>query len=206
MEEKKKKIILYGIAIILSLTLFIIIIHFLQVKDYFALLWICYITLVLILVGIIRKDSNLILSQIIILLIPSTIWIIDFIISTVNPKNLEIPIVFFNVGSFSQAILSILHIYTIIFALIALALLKIEKKSYKALLIGFIEIGIVFLLMILIPGNYGVNCLPTPVYCMVSITLPGFIPYPLFLLFSVSVFIMISYFVILSIPVFRKII
>ncbi len=199
---ERKEWILYFITIILSLTLFFVIILFLQEKQYYSLLWISYITLALIIIGIIKRNANLILSQLIIILIPDTIWTIYFIISIIDRSRLAVPTIFFNVANFLQGILSLLHIYVIIFAFIALAIIKV-KNDYKILLISFSEIIIVFLLMILIPGNNGINCMPTPVNCA-AITLPNFIPYPLFLIFSASLFILISYFVIISIPVFMK--
>jgi len=199
--EKKERILLI-FTIILSLTLLLIIIHFLQIKEYLSLLWMCYIGLTLIIIGIIKRNSNLILSQVIILLIPNIIWTIYFIIGQFTNTTIGISENFINLATLPLAILSLLHIYTIVFALIALAIIKL-KRSYKALLISFIEVVIIFIIMVLIPGNPGVNCWPTPVNCA-SITLPEFIPYPIFLLLSAFTFVIVSYFIITSMPIFKR--
>lgn len=199
----KKEGWLYTILAILSLTLLLTVVNFLQSKQYFALLWMCYIGLALIIIGIVKKYPNLILSQIIILLIPDTIWVVSFVITLINTKiQIGIPPYFFNLYPFIQGILSLLHIYTIPLALVALAIMK-TKKSYRALLISFVEVIVLFPLMMLIPGNNGVNCLPTPINC-VSIPLPNFIPYPVALLISVFIFVIISYFIITSLPFVKE--
>ena len=205
MKPKTKNMVLYFIASIFIITLSLIIFLHIQQKLYFSLLWVCYISLALISIGIITKNSNLILSQIVILLIPDLLWIIDFIILLIT-GNAPLGIAkYFFTGerALLSNIVSLQHIFTIPLAIFSLYLIKI-KKGHKFILIASVEMLILFILGFLIPIEYAVNCLPASIVCT-SIIFPKFIPYPITWLLLVFSFIIISYFIMTTFPSVRKI-
>lgn len=204
MKERHKSIILYSISILFFLLVLLSVITNLRLKQYMNLLWLCYFNMALISIGIIAKKPNLILSQILILMIPDLLWIFDFFSIFITGTSILGAAKYFFAGNrgLLQQILSVQHLFTIPFSLLALSLIKV-KKSYKALLISSIEIILFFLLMYLIPGNYGVNCLPTSEICT-FLQMPKFIPYPLFWFAVEFSFIIVSYFIVAFLPFIKK--
>ena len=200
--NQKKNILFYGIGFLLSLVFIYIFVFFAYYNFYIGLLWACYVGIFLMIIGIIFKKPNLILSQIIILLGLDLFWAFDFFYRLIMGTSLfEINNYFFG-GDLLHKILSFQHIVTPILAISALALIKI-KKDYKALWISFIEIIGFFILGFIIPAKYGINCLPISKTC-VSFVFPEFIPYPLIWFaigFSLTT---ISYFIITSLPFLKK--
>lgn len=206
MKEEIKNIILYSIAILFFVVVALTISSYLKQGLYFAVFWVCYTYMVLVAVGIIAKKPNLILSQIIIMLIPNLIWVIDFMIILITGNSpLGFAKYFFTgEGALLSNILSLHHIYSVPLGIFALSLMKI-KKSHKAILISFVEIIFFFILgLFVIPAKHGINCLPTARICS-SLTFPEFIPYPLIWLTVVFSFTIISYFIIISLPFIKKI-
>ncbi len=204
MEKGKENIVLYSILVVFFLLILLSVITNLILKQYMNLLWLCYINMALVLAGIIAKKPNLILSQILILMIPDLLWIFDFLGILITGTSFLGTAKYFFTGSrgLLSQIVSIQHLFTIPLSLLALSLIKV-KKSYKALLISSIQIVLFLVLMSLIPGNHGVNCLPNPEICT-SLQMPEFIPYPLFWLAMEFFFIAISYLIVSFLPFIKK--
>lgn len=194
----KKELILYFIFSIFSLTLLFVIINFLQLKDYTAFLWACYICLPIIIYGILKRDSNIILSQIIIIAIPDLFWIFDFIYLLITGHVL-LGVTTFK-GSPIDKIRSLQHLILVPLSILALSQIKI-KKNYKILLISLAEIVLIFFISALFaPISANINC----VYKNCILIPINFLPYPLIWFGLLFTFIAISYFVIISLPFVKK--
>ena len=192
MDENKRETLLYIIGFIFLAIYIYVLILFISCQYYLGLFWICYLGILLFSIGIFLKNSDLVLSQVFLLLIPDILWGIDFFyrISFGNTL-LGIDNFFFTTNYFSRKILSLQHLITPILGLSALFLLK-PKKFYKALIIGFVEIFLILLISLIFPFKEEINCLPTYKGCMFSD--PSFlVPYPIFWLFVESLFILISF-------------
>jgi hypothetical protein len=202
MNKKNKDIALFIIAFFLSV-IFLYIIFLFVPSDWVGLFWGCYIGVFIILVGVILKKPELVLSQIIILLIPDLIWDIDFFYRLITGIPLfGVNNYFFGNSSLVNRILSLQHLFTPILAIGALALMKV-KRNYKILLVSFAEIFALFLLGFLLPAERGINCLPTPETC-VLFQAPKFLPYPL-VWFAISFsFIILSYCFLTLLPFIKK--
>lgn len=207
MEKGTKNIFLYVIGSIVFITLILSIIKFVIMEEFVLLLWFCYIGLLLISIGIFTKNSSLILSQVLILAIPELFWIIDFLVSTITGSPLFgfASYIFNSTRIPLENFLSLFHIYIIPLAISALAITKIKIKDYKALIISFTEIFIIFILGITINfGEYsGINCLPTPEECS-SIIFPSFLPYFVWWWIILSFSILISYLIINHLNFLKK--
>ena len=187
--DKKKNLIIYGISILFSITLLLMIFNTLRRQAYYELFWYCYPALFLIIVGLFRKKSNLILSQLIIIAIPDLFYIFDVIYFAFT-GNLLLGIAknFVYVGFFEK-ITSSQHFYILPLSLLALSLIKI-KKNYKILLISLTEIILIFLVTLLIvPSLSMVNC----VHSRCVIPLLGFLPYYFEWFILIFGFALISY-------------
>lgn len=203
MDNEKKDLFLYFITIILSLIIFLIVIYFLQIGKPLDLLWLCYIGITIIVIGIIKRNSNLILSQILIISIPDLFWIIDlafFIITGKSPLGL-VGTYLFGKELLLGRILSLQHIIVIPLSIWALSLIKIKKNHYKALLISLLEVIFFFSLFFLIPNLTNINCLAKN---CTQIILPNFIPYYAAWWAFMIISLLISYFIIISLPFVKK--
>lgn len=202
MSPKNKNILLYTIGLFFLLIFIYIFVFFAYYNFYIGLFWACYIGIFLMIIGIFFKKSNLILSQIIILLIFDLFWALDFIYRLIMGTSLIGINDYFFKGYLPNQILSFQHLVTPILAISALFLIKI-KKDYKVLWISFLEIMGFFILGFIIPAKYGINCLPVSETC-VSFVFPEFIPYSLIWLAITFSFTIISYFIITSLPFVKK--
>lgn len=199
---EKRDWIIYSIAIIFSLTMVLVIINFLQGNTYYGFLWGCYITIPIIIFGLFKKDSNIILSQVIILAIPDLLWIIDFFYLLITGHVLIGVTTFPTQGSTLINKMRLLqHLYIVPLSLLALSRIGL-KKSYRALLIGLIEIVIIFLLTILIvPDSININCVYDYSCTIIPIT---FLPHTIEWFIFAFGFVIISYFAIISLPFIKK--
>ncbi len=197
-----KNIILNIIGLIFLITYILIAIYLISWKDYSAFLWGCYIAIPLMAIGIFKKNSSLILSQLIILAIPDILWAIDFfsILFTGNSVfGITIVSNFFRKSVLAKFVFS-QHLYTIPLAIISLSFLKI-KKNHKILLISLMEMVILALLTIFLAPNGNVNCLPTNKCTSVPL---NFLPYPFIWIGFIFLSITISYLLITSLPFVKE--
>ncbi len=208
MKEGNKRIILSAIAGIFILTVILVYYSFIAQGAYSSLLWMCYIAMIIMAVGIIQRKSNLIVSQMMILLIPDLLWIIDFFSILITGNSLLGVSKYFFVGNRTilQEILSLQHFYTIPLSLWALSIIKI-KRNYKPLIISSAEIVILFFLSLfifpLIHVDSAINCLPNSIGCTFMQFTP-LIPYPIMWLMISLSFVIVSYFAIIFIPFIQK--
>lgn len=199
MKEKQKNIILYSITILFSITFGLIIANFVYAKTYYAFFWSSYITLSIIIIGLLKKNSNIILSQLIILWIPNLFWTFDFFYMTFSGNSLFGIVNFFPKEIFLLKLASLEHIYVIFLSLLALSILKV-KKNYKILLASLVEITLIFFLTLFFAPKRSINCLD-----LSCITVPlNFLPSYLIWFILTFSFITVSYFIITFLPFVRK--
>ena len=194
MEEKKRKIILYSIVSILILTELATIIEIFQIRAYSLLFWACYFLPIIIIIGLLKKNSSIVLSQIIIFFIPILLWFVDFVHNIITGNSLLGLLIYLpnSTQTILQKIVSTQHIYTIPLSILALFFIKVKKRDYKVLLISLSEIVILFFLSHLSSEDLNVNC----VYHNCS-TFPLLnIPWAISWFLIMSAFIFISYFII----------
>ncbi|MCX6746536.1 MAG: hypothetical protein NTU63_00175 [Candidatus Pacearchaeota archaeon] len=198
--EKKEKIINI-ITAILCLTFVLVIMKFLLAGESYLLLWVCYITLFIIIIGLLKRNPYLILSQVIILLIPDLFWTFDFLYLVFAGHTLIDLALYFPAQTLLQKIVSLQHLYTVPLSIFAIYLMKM-KKNYKVLLASLGEIVLIFFLtLLLVPeGKTDINCVR---FTCLNINL-NFLPYYLSWFLFAFGFAAISYFIMTSLPFLRK--
>ncbi len=107
-------------------------------------LWLSYITLVLIGLGMMMRIPELIAMQACIILIPVLFWDIDFVVSAFGGKFLGLTTYFFD-GSYASIgkFISLQHLYTLPIAIWSLWKMKLKRDVWKW---SFVEVAIVFVL------------------------------------------------------------
>jgi len=107
------------------------IVNSLYLRNLTQIFWMCYISLILIGVGILKKNSFLIISQINILAIPFIFWDIDFIYWLVfNQPLWGITDYFFLERTFTIGkVISLQHLFTVPIALYATHLIGLKRKD-----------------------------------------------------------------------------
>jgi hypothetical protein len=199
---KKRDFTLWVIFSIISFFYIVMIVDLIISGHPIDLFWTCYIAIPLILFGLIKKNSNLILSQVIILGLNDLVWIFDFACliilgHTVIGIN---QVVFFPIQTWIEKLGNIQHLFIVPLSLVALSILKI-KRSYKIWLFSFIEMSVFFIATLLfVPPEETANCVH-----QTCINIPlNFLPYPVIWFLFTFGFIAASYFIITSFPIFRK--
>jgi len=127
------------------------------------ILYMCYLGLVLIGIGILTKRSFIIMSQIYILAIPLIIWDIDFLYWLIFNKPLwGITDYFFVENSFNIGkIISLQHLFTVPVAAYAAKLIGIKRKD--AWKWSFVQIILVFIAVSLLSSREtNINCIFDP--------------------------------------------
>lgn len=122
------------------------------------ILWFCYVAMILLGIGILRRDKFIVVSQISILAIPLLFWNIDFFYFIINGRSLfNIVDYFFIPGISLGKIISLQHLLTIPLAGYAIYLMKLDtKESWK---IGVAELFILFFITRLMTNPIeNVNC------------------------------------------------
>lgn len=121
--------------------------------------WLCYLGILLIGVGILTKNTTLIMSQIYILFIPDVIWSIDFLSYVFRDGNSFFGIVdyFFQSAPFLAKMVTTQHLLTVPVALFLSY--KFSVKSKKGLIAGFLQLNLFFFLSRLFTSlEDNVNC------------------------------------------------
>jgi len=142
MKENKTPIIVGIIFLIFGV---VAIMNAFFLKNFQGILWFCYISLIILGIGFLRKNHFLIKSQINILAIPLLIWTFDFIYFLIFKHSLlNIVNYFFLPGQILSKIITIQHVFTIPLAFYAIKFIKpISKNSWK---LSFIQAAIIFIL------------------------------------------------------------
>ncbi|MFH1238159.1 MAG: hypothetical protein V1491_01855 [archaeon] len=158
--DKKHKFMLLDIIGIFFLFLGIIAIaNSIHDQNPTQILYLCYLSLILIGIGILTKRSFIIMSQVYILAIPLLIWDIDFLYWLIFSKPLwGITDYFFinnlfNIGK----IISLQHLFTVPLAIYSASLIGVKRKD--AWIWSFIQIILIFIAVNMFsPPELNVNC------------------------------------------------
>jgi len=130
MLSKIKRVTLIIIAILLLFIGIVAIINQIFHKNIDHIFWLSYTTLIIIGIGILRKDSFLIVTQLNIITIPFLVWTLDFFYYLITNNSLwNITNYIFLAGPILPKIVSLQHIYTIPLAFLALYIIKLNKKD-----------------------------------------------------------------------------
>ncbi|MFA5019549.1 MAG: hypothetical protein WC533_00440 [Candidatus Pacearchaeota archaeon] len=136
------------------------------------ILWACYIGMIIIGIGILIKDGELIASQLNILTIPLLLWTFDFIYTLFTGRNiLGMAEYFFDRVDLVPKVISLEHLFLLPIGFFALYLIGLkERDSWK---ISYIQLTAVFLIMKLFRiTDSNVNCISYPCW-----NFPIFQPY-----------------------------
>ncbi|MBM3232142.1 hypothetical protein FJZ21_02060 [Candidatus Pacearchaeota archaeon] len=108
------------------------------------LLWMSYISLILLGIGILRKNASLVASQIAIIFIPYIFWNLDFFHHLITGNSLfGITDYFFIEGPLSGKIITLQHIFNLPLSLYSLHLIGL--KSIRFPIVSIIQISLVFI-------------------------------------------------------------
>lgn len=151
-----------------------------------GILWFCYLGIIVIGIGMLKKKSLLILTQLNILSIPLIIWTIDFLYFIITGNEfLGIATYLFD-PSFPtiSKIISLQHVFTIPLSLYVLY--KLKPKKINTWRLSFIQLALIFFITkILTQPENNINCVYES--CM-NITI-NIVPYPI--IWFVSTFLLV---------------
>lgn len=154
----------YGLVYFFGVVFFLLgitaLVNTLQKGNPEGVLWLCYIGIILIGIGMTGKNPDLIASQLNILAIPLIIWTIDFFYFLFTGKIfLGVTAYFFDSGfPISSRLISLQHIFTVPVSLYALYKLKPTKMD-KAFRISLIQVILAFAITMLFTSpESNINC------------------------------------------------
>jgi hypothetical protein len=186
-NEKHKFLILNILGAFFLLLGILAISNSLYIKNPMQIFWMCYISLLIIGVGILTRNSFLIMSQVYILAIPVLIWNVDFLYQLIFQKPLwGLTNYFFydralNLGKF----ISLQHLYTVPIALYMVHLIGLKRRD--AWKWSFVQTFFVYVAVsLLTTAETNINCVFNP-----CINIYFGIPYRLtwFLIFFTMIFV-----------------
>ena len=195
-KEKRDALILNIIGIIFLAWGLLAIIYSLATEPS-KVLWFSYSGLVIIGIGILKRNSFIMMTQFNILFLLVALWSLDFfsfLLFKRFPIGVSIP--FFTNATLIAKIISMEHIILIPLGSYALYKIKIPKNHSKTLLISIIQVVIVFILSTYLTDP-AVN-----VNCVFETCLPFDFPFPQFISWSLILIpnVLINYFLIINIP------
>ena len=164
------------------------------------ILWYSYIAMFIIGLGLLRKDSFVLSSQLSILLVPYLIWNIDFFYRLIISKPLfGITDYFFIQGPLIGKIVTFQHIFTIPILLYALYTIKVYRKDTWKL--SFVIVTLLYIVTrTFTPSELNINC--TFESCLPLINAGNL--YPLVWFGTLFSTIAITHYLILKLPFFKK--
>ena len=163
MNKKYRKVLLDVLGVFFLVWGIVAISRSMYSQSPMQILYMCYIGLVIIGIGILTRRSYLILSQVYIFAIPLVIWDIDFIYWFLFQGPLLGITDYFFIGEHSLIgkIVSLQHLFTVPLGVYIAK--KIGIKRYDAWKWSFVQIFLVFLLVILFTSpEMNINCVYYP--------------------------------------------
>jgi len=137
-------------------------INYIITLDLNKIFWMCYLSLIIMGIGALRKNSYAIMSQVYILAMPLLIWDIDFIFRLVSGQTLWGISDYFFLGHFVfEKVIVLQHLFSIPLAIYAAKIIGVERKD--AWKISIFQIAIVyFAVFLVIPNTSNINCIFSP--------------------------------------------
>src|SRR3989344_5697645 len=161
----KNKDFLNIIGIILLTLGILAVIISLTTREPAHVLWFCYISLILIGIGMMSNNSILIARQLNIITIPAIFWNIDFFYIMLTNKplwNITNYLIGADILSLSYLI-SMQHVFTIPIALYSLYALKLKRRDFWK--ISAFQIILLFILSYIFSSQQAnINCVITPCF------------------------------------------
>lgn len=154
-----------------------------------GILWFCYIGITIIGIGILKKDSSLIASQLNILFIPLIIWTVDFFYFVLTGNELFGIVTYFFNPTFPviSKVISLQHIFTIPISIYVLYKLKVKKINVWK--VSLIQLALIFFITrILTQPENNINC----VYKSCMNFAVSILPYPLVWFISAFLLVIIT--------------
>lgn len=150
------------------------------------LFWFCYLGLLIMGIGFLRKDAALVTSQLNILTIPLLVWTFDFISAILLKDSiLGITDYFFTEVSWVVRFVTLQHVFTIPLAFYALSSLKF--KRYDAWKLSFFQLTLVFFITRAFTfSETNTNCV---YYSCLPLQFPSYYPVAWFVITFLSVMI-----------------
>tara|TARA_Y100000310_G_scaffold183174_1_gene183276 strand:+ start:2227 stop:2835 length:609 start_codon:yes stop_codon:yes gene_type:complete len=187
MLKIKKRVIINLIGIFYLLLGIVAIINTIYQEDLAPILWFCYIGVLLLGIGALRKDDLLVASQLNILTIPLIIWSIDLVYGMVFGQTLfGVVDYFFLPGPLIGKLISLQHLFTIPLGFFLLSLISLKRKDVWK--VSFAELIIVFSITRLFTAEaYNINCVYMP--CINLSIGAGIYPFVWFALSFLGVFL-----------------
>ena len=204
--NKKEDIVLKLIVFVLFISFIFSIINVFLHAGYRSLFWLCYTAMLIIGFGIIKKKSYLILSQIIILLIPDILWMIDFFTILFTGNSLmNLSSYFFTDRPLISKLVSSQHLYVMPLALYALYVFKIHKPKL-AIKFASLQLIIFFIIVRLFtPEKDNINCAYYLCFDLQPLNyINGIIPYNIGWFLIMFAQMMVVYFILNKLKVFKK--
>ena len=154
-----------------------------KLGDVPGILWFCYIGLIILGIGFLKKSYFLVESQLNILIIPLTVWAFDFIYFIIFGKSLlNIVGYFFEPGPILGKVITLQHLFTIPLALYSLYFIRPKIKN--SWIFSIVQVSILFVITrILTTPERNINWV---YHTSLNLTVPY---YPLF--WFVIIFVMI---------------
>lgn len=163
MDKKDKILILEIFALIILAFGVAAILNSLHTFNPTQIFWMCYISLIIIGIGILTKNSFLIMSQVYILIIPVLVWDIDFLYHLIFQQPLlGMTDYFFYERTFNLGkLISLQHLFAVPIAIYSAKLIGLKRRD--AWKMSFVQIVLVFLAVSLftLPEN-NINCVFQP--------------------------------------------
>lgn len=163
MKKKTKNILLDILGVFFLVWGIIAIANSMYMQNPRQILYLCYIGLLIIGIGILTKRSYLIMSQVYILAIPLLIWDIDFLHWVIFQTELWGITDYFFIGenSLIGKIVSLQHLFTIPLAIYIAKKIGIKRKD--AWKWSFAQVTIIFIFAILFTSpEDNINCVFNP--------------------------------------------
>ncbi len=159
LSEKAKERILNILGILFLIWGILAIVNSIFLGNPDQIFWNCYIGLLLIGIGIIRRNPILIGSQLTILAIPLLVWDIDFLYYFIFNNSLWgiTDYIFVEQRLALSQIISLQHLFTLPFSLFTLYLLKTDKFDFWKVSIPQITL-IFFVVFLTTPPGQNINC------------------------------------------------
>lgn len=163
MKKRLESAVLNILGIIPLILGILAVLNSLYLKNPTQILWMCYISLIVMGIGILSRKSAVIMSQVYILAIPLLAWDVDFLYRLAAGASLwGISDYFFvNKAITLGKIISLQHLVTIPMSIYAVYLIGLKKKG--AWKWSFAQIILVyFVISVFFPPESNINCVFEP--------------------------------------------
>lgn len=146
----------------------------------YLILWMCYLSLLLIGISILRRNPVLLVSQLNILTIPLLLWTIDFFALVIYKSSFFGIVDYFFKENLLARFISFQHVFTLPLSYYALSKMKKSPRHKNIWLISFFQLVIIFIIVhLLTQPSENVNCV---YYSCINVVFGSYYPVLWFIL------------------------